>query len=371
MTTPRKRSLTNDKRPLTLPDGRTVDAQYPVIVSASRSTDIPAFYADWFFRRLEAGYSVWINPFNGVPMCIAYADTRFIVFWSKNPAPLLPYLDRLREKNIKCYIQYTLNDYVSEGYEPHVPSVEARIATFRELSQKLGKDAVIWRCDPLMLTDKVQINDLLRKIAYIGDALHKYTSKLVFSFVDIGCYAKVRNNLKRKKIDYKEWSETNMRAFAAELRDLNTKQGWGFELATCAESLDFDGIAHNHCIDDQLMVKIASDDAELMQHLGYEIRQEQMKQQSMLPQSEPSMPKDAIELGGGRYAVKVSTKKSKDSGQRTACGCIKSKDIGQYNTCKHFCVYCYANWNEKSVTNNYNAHTKNPNAETITGTTAS
>ena len=104
-----------NKTTIILPDGRAVEALKPVIVSASRSTDIPAFYPDWFFKRLEIGYSVWTNPFNGIRSYISYEDTRFIVFWSKNPRPLLSYLDRLDERGIGCYIQYTVNDYEKEG----------------------------------------------------------------------------------------------------------------------------------------------------------------------------------------------------------------------------------------------------------------
>ena len=146
------------------------EAQAPVIVSASRSTDIPAFYADWFFHRLkEAGYSAWTNPFNGVKSFVSYDKCRFILFWSKNPQKLLPHLDELKEKNIGCYIQYTLNDYVEEGLEKGVPSLEGRIDTFKQLVDKLGKGRVIWRFDPLILTDKISLEDLLRKVENIGD----------------------------------------------------------------------------------------------------------------------------------------------------------------------------------------------------------
>ena len=106
----------------------------PDIISASRSTDIPAFYADWFFHRLETGYSVWNNPFNGKKSYISYRNTRFIVFWSKNPKPLLPYLPILKERGIGCYIQFTLNDYEEDGLETGVPPLTERIETFRTLS---------------------------------------------------------------------------------------------------------------------------------------------------------------------------------------------------------------------------------------------
>ena len=179
------------KNKIRLDSGEIVDAQSPIIVSASRSTDIPAFYADWFFNRLERGYSAWTNPFNGSKCYISYQNTRFIVFWSKNPKPLIPYLAKLRARNIGCYIQFTLNDYVSEGLEKSVPSVDERIHTFKELVGILGYGSVIWRFDPLVLTDTISVDDLIRKIEYIGDNLKGYTKKLVFSFVDIALYKKV------------------------------------------------------------------------------------------------------------------------------------------------------------------------------------
>ena len=110
-----------------------VEAIAPIIVSASRSTDIPAFYSEWFFSRLRYGYSAWTNPFNGVKSYVSYKNTRFIVFWSKNPKPLIPHLATLKEYGISCYIQFTLNDYVAEGLEKAVPSVESRIETFNIL----------------------------------------------------------------------------------------------------------------------------------------------------------------------------------------------------------------------------------------------
>ena len=362
-------SKSNDNiRPLKLADGTTVNALYPRIVSASRSTDIPAFYLDWFFKRLDAGYSIWTNPFNGKQMYVAYADTRFIVFWSKNPAPLLPRLNHLARKGLGCYVQYTLNDYVREGYEPNVPPLEERLETFRQLSRALGSQAVIWRFDPLLLTDRLRADDLLRKIACIGNALHGYAEKLVFSFADINCYRKVRANLLRKGIRWEDWTSESMRAFAAKLQDLNTRRGWGYVLATCAEEIDLDdlGIAHNRCIDDRLMLRLAPDDAELRQALGYELRQTP----GQLPLSDQiaahHRTQDAVDLGHGRLAFKTGGKHSPDSGQRKACGCVTSKDIGQYNTCKHGCVYCYANSSEETAMANHAAHTRHSDAPTVT-----
>lgn len=146
-------------------NGAEVSAQAPLIISASRATDVPAFYADWFFRRLDRGYVRWRNPFSGQDSYVSFGNTRFIVFWSKDPAPLLPYLPRLKERGIGCYIQFTLNDYEAEGLEPNVPALAQRTDTFRRLVDALGIGAVVWRFDPLILTDKINIDTLLDKIA--------------------------------------------------------------------------------------------------------------------------------------------------------------------------------------------------------------
>lgn len=131
-----------DEGKLPRENGEIVDMQTPVVVSASRSTDIPAFYCDWFFHRLKIGYSAWTNPFNGVKMYVSYANTRFIVFWSKNPRPLLKHLDELNAMRIKCYVQYSLNDYEDEKLETGVPPLQQRIETFKLLVDKLGVGGV-------------------------------------------------------------------------------------------------------------------------------------------------------------------------------------------------------------------------------------
>lgn len=342
-----------------LDNGTWVEAQAPVIVSASRRTDIPAFYALWFFHRLKAGYSVCTNPFNGQPSYISYQNTRFIVFWSKNPKPLLAYLDELKERGINCYIQFTLNDYEAEKLETGVPPLSERIATFQALVNHLGKGHVIWRFDPLILTDKINTNDLLRKIDYIGNHLYGYTEKLVFSFADIATYRKVRSNLEKNRIYYKEWDESQMEEFARGLALLNKK--WNYQLATCGEKINLDqyGILHNHCIDDDLMIRLAHHDSGLMEFLNVEIK---VKDKNWSDHTE--IPPDALLLDDSHYAIK--TKSNKDKGQRSFCGCIISKDIGAYSTCPHLCEYCYANTNKESATENYRKHQIAPFGETLT-----
>ena len=215
-------------------DGRLVKAQAPIIVSASRSTDIPAFYADWFFKRLEIGFLPGPTHSMALNLTFPMKKTRFIVFWSKNPRPLLEYLHILEERNIKCYIQYTLNDYEKEKLEK-VPSLEKRIETFKLLVERLGKGSVVWRFDPLILTDDISVDDLLAKVQNIGDQLKGYTEKLVFSYADIALYKKVKANLERNGIPYHEWTEEQMEIFAQRLSVMNRERGWNYTLATCGE----------------------------------------------------------------------------------------------------------------------------------------
>jgi len=344
------------KKEMIITDDGKAEAQFPLIVSASRSTDIPAFYADWFFDRLKKGYSAWTNPFNGVKSYVAYRDTRFIVFWSKNPKPLLEHLDYLKERNIGCYIQYTLNDYVAEGLEKGVPEVDSRIATFKALADKLGKGHVIWRFDPLVLTDTISVNDLIRKIEYIGDRLLGYTEKLVFSFVDISQYRKVKSNLDAASIRYTEWTQPLMEEFCSKLESLNSK--WGYTLATCGEKINFEkyGVKKNRCVDDELIIRFSYNDPALMNLLHVEIAEADLF---------GAVPEGAIMLDGGRYAIKK--KDNSDKGQREFCGCIISKDIGEYNTCIHLCEYCYANSSKAAAVANYKCHKLNPDKDTITG----
>ncbi|MCF0187761.1 MAG: DUF1848 domain-containing protein, partial [Bacteroidaceae bacterium] len=336
-----------NKIEITTEKGEKVDAQAPEIISASRSTDIPAFYADWFFHRLKIGYSAWTNPFNGVKSYVSYQNTRFIVFWSKNPEPLLKHLDYLDEQGIKCYVHYTLNDYEAERLERGVPPLAQRIDTFKRLVERLGFGGVIWRFDPLMLTDTIDIDALLAKIENIGDQLKGYTEKLVFSFADIASYRKVKANLERNHINYKEWTKEQMLDFGARLVELNKKKGWNYTLATCGEAADLDGIEHNHCIDDALIIRRAYNDAALMRFLKAELHQ--MPQPDLFGET-PPLPDDAIILDNGMYVTRGN---NRDKGQREFCGCMKSKDIGEYNTCIHLCEYCYANTSKEAAIANY------------------
>lgn len=351
-----------DKMKLLRENGELVEMQVPILVSASRSTDIPAFYADWFFHRLDvAGYSAWTNPFNGVRSYVSYQNTRFIVFWSKNPAPLLEYLPILERRGIGCYIQYSLNDYEKEGLEKCVPPIAQRIDTFKQLVDRLGSGRVIWRFDPLVLTDQINIDSLLAKINYIGNQLQGYTEKLVFSFADILSYRKVQSNLVKVSIRFNDWTEDQMHEFAGKLANLNLN--WRYELATCGEKVNLTkyGVKRNHCIDDDLIIRLAYEDKILMDYLKVKIIP--MPQPDLFGNTE-QLPGDAILLPNNMYAIHGD---NKDKGQRQFCGCIKSKDIGEYNTCIHGCEYCYANASKQVALKNYKTHKERLYGETITG----
>jgi hypothetical protein len=313
----------------------------PEVISASRSTDIPAFYAEWFMNRLQQGYVKWVNPFNRRPQYVAFSNARVIIFWSKNPRPLMPFLDKLDRRSLGYYFHFTLNDYEFERLEPGVPPLADRIETFKTLSQRIGKHRVIWRFDPLILAQGLAVPALLNRIERVGDQLAPFTQKLVFSFADISTYRKVQNNLARKGIAYQEFRKDLMVEAAQGIGAL-AKQ-WGIAATTCAEpiSLSQFGIQHNRCIDDDLILRITPNPTSLNRLFGLDLS----PQHDLFGTSEK-----------GRTPVK-------DPGQRASCGCVFGKDIGQYNTCPHLCLYCYANTSEDVVKRNASA--VSPNSESI------
>ncbi len=246
-----------------------IKKQEPIIISASRATDIPAFYTDWLISRIEAGYIKWKNPFNGQIKDVSFAKTRLFVFWSKNPSPMLRKLSYFDEKGYNYYFQFTLNDYEQEKWEKNLPALNQRLENFIELSELIGNQKVIWRFDPFIISDKLHPEELLKRIENIGDQIYAYTNRLVISFIDIDIYKRVKRNLSALPDEIKEIDIPTMNYFARELMRLNQK--WNLKIATCAEQIDLHqyGIEHNRCIDDRLIIKLFSDDTELMNFLGY------------------------------------------------------------------------------------------------------
>lgn len=307
-----------------------VEAIAPVIVSASRSTDIPAFYGVWFMDRLKEGYVRWKSPFGGRPVFVSFTRTRLFVFWSKNPAPFIPCLDTLDRLGYGYYFLYTLNDYEAERMEQNVPPLDERIETFITLSRRLGPGKVVWRFDPLILTETIAVSELLDRVERIGNRIAPFTKRMVFSFVDIEKYTKVRRNLDAAGCrGAREFSDAEVAEFCEGLRRLNER--WGLALSTCAEGRDLSqyGIGRGQCISYDLMTTEFSHDKELMKFL-------QPEGQQSLDGSSPD-----------------PLRRLKDPGQRNTCRCIVSKDIGQYSTCMHLCAYCYANTSAATVRRNY------------------
>lgn len=303
-------------------------ATAPVIVSASRATDIPAWYPEWLIEGLKRGYIRWNNPFSGREAYISFEKARAFVLWSKNPAPLIPYLPVLDRMGIQFYFQFTLNDYERERLEPNVPSLKERISIFKKLSGLLGADRMIWRFDPLILSDSITIDDLAERVRKVADEIHSYTRRLVISFVDIERYKNVKIHLERFGI-YREFTLEEKHDLAERLGEMNKE--WDLSIHTCAEDIDLErfGIYKGHCIDSSLLLRLFPDDQALAEFFGVK------------GFSDPD--------GGSRVIPGMM----KDPGQRAQCGCTVAKDIGQYCTCMHLCTYCYANVSEIIVRQNY------------------
>ncbi len=185
-----------------------------MILSASRRTDIPNYYADWFMGRIREGYCCVRNPMN--PRQVSRIDLApqavdCIVFWTKNPAGLLPRLKELRDYTY--YFQFTLTGY-GRDIEPNLPDKrEKLIPAFRELSEKIGKERVIWRYDPIFVNEKYTVSYHLKAFEEIADRLAGYTEQVVISFVDL--YAKIRKNAAAHSI--RDTGEGDMMRLAGEM----------------------------------------------------------------------------------------------------------------------------------------------------------
>ena len=274
-----------------------------MILSVSRRTDIPNYYSDWFFNRIKAGFLYVRNPMNFHQISeikITPDIVDCIVFWTKNPTPMMPRLDELKDYNY--YFQFTLTGYGND-VEVNLPNKkEAMIPIFQELSEKIGSHKVVWRYDPIFFSDRYTKEYHLKAFKSIAEALKGYTEKCVISFIDI--YPKNKKNMDR--LSYYGLKEDELREFAGELSGIAADNN--IKVGSCAEKINLDecGIAHNCCIDKNLIEDII----------------------------------------GCRLNV------GKDKNQRMECGCVESVEVGAYNTCQNGCAYCYANYNAKSVAAN-------------------
>lgn len=277
-----------------------------MILSVSRRTDIPAFYTEWFFNRLKEGFVLVRNPMNYHQVSRVILDpdiTDCIVFWTKDPSNMLDKLDLLKEYNY--YFQITITPYDSK-IERNVAQKKHIIESFKKLSDLTGKKRTVWRYDPIILTDRMDIEYHKKYFDMLASGLKDYTERCIISFMDI--YKKSERNMKGFNIA--DISERDMIETGKALSEIASR--YGLEIKACSESVDLSsaGIEPAKCIDARLISDIA----------------------------------------GENINVK------KDKNQRDICGCAESIDIGAYNTCKHGCLYCYANYSDNTVKNNIMKH---------------
>ena len=271
-----------------------------MILSVSRRTDVPNYYSEWFIKRIEEGFLYVRNPINAhqisrIELSPSVVDC--IVFWTKNPENMLDKLDALEKYHY--YFQFTITGY-GVDVEPNIPNKREKIIpTFCKLSEKLGKERVIWRYDPIFLNEKYTLEYHLKAFEVIAEKLSGYTEKVIISFVDL--YDKTIRNMAGLNITSVQ--EKQMVVIAQEMGRIAKKNH--LKIESCAEKIDLQkyGIAHGSCIDLKLIERIT----------------------------------------GGSLCV------AKDKNQRDECGCIQSIEVGTYNTCQNGCRYCYANFNEQRV----------------------
>ena len=271
-----------------------------MIISASRRTDIPNYYSEWFINRIKEGFLYVRNPMNAhqisrIDLSSDIVDC--IVFWTKNPSGMIGKLDELKE--YQYYFQVTLTGY-GKDVEPGLPDKnKVLIPTFQRLSSKIGRKRVIWRYDPILINEKYTKEYHFRAFEKIAEELKDYTERVVISFVDL--YAKTQRNM--AGLHLIDMSQEDMSEIAAKLADIAHEKG--LEIESCAEIIDLEsvGVRHGHCIDKGLIEEL----------------------------------------------IGCSLKGSKDKNQRPECGCFESVEVGTYNTCRNWCRYCYANFNDEQV----------------------
>lgn len=281
-----------------------------MIISASRRTDIPALYPEWFMNRLLAEEVLVPNPYNRkkVSRIILRPDVvDCFVFWTKNPEPMLPYLDKIDMLGYRYYFQMTITGYGRE-MEPELPDTSDAMAAFILLSERLGKERVDWRYDPIILDDRYTLEFHKERFEMLCGWLSGHTTRCIISFVD-----------DYKNSPFQELSQEEMEEAAAALSAIAAK--YKLPLYSCAEKVNLEsfGIRHGACIDREKIQRITG------------------------------------------YNLDVK----KDRGQRRECGCCESIDIGIYNTCIHGCKYCYATASVESARSKHSTH--NPQSPILIG----
>ena len=286
-----------------------------MILSVSKRTDIPRFYSPWFFNRIKEGFVIIRNPYNYNQVSrikITPDVVDCIVFWTKDPILMMDKLDLIKDYNY--YFQFTITPY-DKSIEENLRPKKDIINTFIELSKKIGKEKVIWRYDPILISDKYTLEYHKKLFNRMCELLSPYTDKCIISFLDE--YKKVSKNVSASSIRY--LTQDEMIVFGREFSEIAKK--YNLKIDTCAEEIDLSmyGIGHSSCID-----------------------------------------KDKIEEITGYKFDKL-----KYLNQRSNCMCYESIDIGQYDTCVNNCLYCYATRNYDLALKRFKEH--NPDSAILFG----
>ncbi len=284
-----------------------------MIISASRRTDIPAFYSPWLMNRIRAGYCLVPNPFNSsqvstVSLLPEHVDA--LVFWTRYPRPLFPHLKELQDRGYRFLFLYTILGYPGL-LDSQCPSLSTSLKTFKYLADSIGPERVIWRYDPIVLSSITPPEFHRKQFGDIATSLSGYTGRCLFSFVEFYGKTKRRlDDLRSQGVHLPTTSRESRDALIAHLVQQAALRG--MELMHCAGGEDYSslGVLPGKCVDGDYLAR----------HLG------------------------------------APTVASRDRSQRPRCGCTLSKDIGMYDSCLFGCSYCYATNRLDQARENHRRH---------------
>ena len=282
-----------------------------MILNVSGRTDIVAFYTEWFMNRYKEGYLDVRNPFNKKLVSrIYFSDVDLIMFCTKNPIPII---DKIKEINKPILFHITLTPY-NKDIEPNVIDKTKIIEGIKKLSKIIGIDNIYVRYDPIIISDKYNIDYHIKAFSKLCSLLNGYVKRIIVSFLDE--YKNVKEN--RNILKYKTLTDNDYKLISRNFSKIASNNG--MTVQTCFEDRNLVeyGLIKGECLSHEL----------------------------------------AYKLTGKSYKSWTARKERK-------CNCVQMVDIGVYNSCKHFCKYCYANYNEKEVINNYKNH--NPNSSLLIG----
>ena len=280
------------------------------VISVSRRTDIPAFYTKWFINRIRAGFACYRNPFGRETYEVSLKPENVIafVFWSRNYAPLLPYLPELNQRGYGSYFHFTITDY-GQPLERFAPPTQEIISVFKSLAEHYSPKHVLWRFDPIILSNKTPGVYIVEKFATLAEQLRDFTTRCYISFVDF--YRKTEKNLELLT-DFRFYDPTLDEKLMLTEHLVTIGKKYGIGLYACCEEdiLQVPGIQQAHCVDPLLI-------------------------HELFPQK-------------FRKLQKTPTRKG--------CGCYTSRDIGAYDTCIHGCLYCDANSSYEKALAKFSTH---------------